>query len=108
MFRSGPEKGASDKESAALSSLIAAVGLTAFKLIVGSLTGSLGILAEAAHLGLDLVAAAVTFVAVRVASRPADRTHVYGHGEVENLSALLETVLLLFTCAWVVYERFGA
>ena len=93
-----------EKQSAALSSLIAAVALTAFKIVVGVLTGSLGILAEAAHSGLDLAAAAMTFFAVRFAVRPADRTHLYGHGKAENLSALFETLLLLLTCAWIVRE----
>ncbi len=93
-----------EKRWAALTSLFAAVGLTAFKLIVGILTGSLGILAEAAHSGLDLVAALMTFLAVRVSGRPPDRTHLYGHHKVENLSALFETFLLLATCAWIVRE----
>ena len=93
-----------EKQSAALSSLVAAVGLTAFKIIVGVWTGSLGILAEAAHSGLDLVAAGLTYVAVRFSDRPADRTHLYGHGKAENLSALAETLLLLLTCAWIVHE----
>lgn len=83
---------------------MAAVGLTAFKTIVGVSTGSLGILAEAAHSGLDLAAAAMTFFAVRFSSRPPDRTHHYGHHKAENLSALLETLLLLVTCAWIVRE----
>lgn len=93
-----------EKRSAALNSLIAAVALTAFKVTVGLLTGSLGILAEAAHSGLDLVAAGMTFLAVRFAGRPADRSHLYGHGKIENLSALFETLLLLLTCAWIVWE----
>lgn len=93
-----------EKRWAALTSLAAAVGLTAFKFVVGLLTGSLGILAEAAHSGLDLVAALMTFLAVRVSGRPPDRTHLYGHGKVENLSALFETALLLITCAWIVRE----
>jgi cation diffusion facilitator family transporter len=93
-----------EKQSAALTSLLAAVGLTAFKFIVGLLTGSLGILAEAAHSGLDLVAALLTYLAVRISSRPADATHQYGHGKVENLSALFETALLLATCVWIVSE----
>ena len=91
---------------AALSSVGAAVFLTSMKLVVGILTGSLGILAEAAHSALDLVAALVTFFAVRVSGRPADREHPYGHGKVENLSALFETVLLLVTCVWIIYEAF--
>jgi cation diffusion facilitator family transporter len=93
-----------EKRSAALSSLVAAIVLTAFKIVVGLATGSLGILAEAAHSGLDLVAAAMTFVAVRISGRPADRSHLYGHGKVENLSALAETLLLLGTCAWIFWE----
>ncbi len=93
-----------EKQSVALSSLVAAVGLTAFKIVVGVSTGSLGILAEAAHSGLDLAAAAMTFFAVRFSARPPDRTHLYGHHKIENLSALVETLLLLATCAWIVRE----
>jgi cation diffusion facilitator family transporter len=93
-----------EKRSAALSSVVAAVCLTTFKIIVGILTGSLGILAEAAHSGLDLVAALVTFFAVRLSGKPADEDHRYGHGKIENLSALFETVLLLVTAVWIVYE----
>ena len=93
-----------EKRAAALSSVVAAVGLTTFKLIVGILTNSLGILAEAAHSALDLAAALMTFFAVRVADKPADKDHQFGHGKVENLSALFETVLLLVTSAWIVNE----
>ncbi|MGQ9501740.1 MAG: cation diffusion facilitator family transporter [Anaerolineae bacterium] len=93
-----------EKRRVALSSVVAAVFLTLMKLTVGLMTGSLGILAEAAHSALDLVAAGITFLAVRVSDRPADREHTYGHGKVENLSALFETLLLLGTCAWIIYE----
>jgi len=93
-----------EKQKAALSSVLAAVGLTTMKIVVGVLTGSLGILAEAAHSGLDLVAALVTLFAMRVSSRPPDKEHLYGHGKVENLSALIETLLLLLTCGWIIYE----
>ncbi|MBV9228181.1 MAG: cation diffusion facilitator family transporter [Chloroflexi bacterium] len=93
-----------EKTVAALSSVGAAIGLTVLKIIVALLTGSLGILAEAAHSGLDLVAALMTFFAVRVADRPADATHNYGHSKVENLSAFLEAGLLLLTAVWVIYE----
>jgi cation diffusion facilitator family transporter len=80
------------------------MGLTAFKLTIGLLTNSLGILAEAAHSGLDLVAAAMTYFAVRVSDKPADEEHQFGHGKVENLSALFETLLLLVTSGWIIYE----
>lgn len=93
-----------EKRTAAATSMIAAVGLTAFKVIVGVSTGSLGILAEAAHSALDLIAAIITYLAIRISSRPADRTHLYGHGKVENLSAMFETILLLVTCVWIIYE----
>jgi cation diffusion facilitator family transporter len=93
-----------EKQSAAFSSVIAAVGLTIMKLIVGLITGSLGIISEAAHSGLDLVAALVTLFAVRLSDKPADERHHYGHGKIENLSALIETLLLLATCIWIIYE----
>ena len=93
-----------EKSWVATSSLLAAILLTSLKLAIGIWTNSLGILSEAAHSGLDLVAAAVTLWAVRVSSQPADREHPYGHGKIENLSALFETVLLLVTCCWIVWE----
>jgi cation diffusion facilitator family transporter len=93
-----------EKRGAALSSVLAAIFLTGMKLAVGLLTNSLGILAEAAHSALDLVAAFITFLAVRVAGRQPDREHPYGYGKVENLSALIETLLLLVTCGWIIYE----
>jgi cation diffusion facilitator family transporter len=64
----------------------------------------LGILSEAAHSALDLVAAVITYFSVRVSDRPPDATHQYGHGKVENFSAFIETALLLITCIWIVYE----
>ncbi len=96
-----------EKRNAAVTSVIAAVGLTAIKIIVGVFTGSLGILAEAAHSGLDLVAAIMTLLAIRIWDRPADPEHHYGHGKVENLSALFETLLLLGTCVWIIYELYA-
>ena len=80
------------------------MGLTGFKLIVGITTGSLGILAEAAHSALDLVAALVTLFAVRISGKAPDIEHQFGHGKIENLSALFETFLLLITCVWIIYE----
>ena len=99
-----PATGAHEKNSAALNSVAAAFLLTGLKVTVGLLSGSLGILAEAAHSGLDCAAAIVTYIAVRAASKPADQDHAYGHGKVENLSALVETLLLLVTCAWIIRE----
>jgi cation diffusion facilitator family transporter len=93
-----------EKSRVAFFSVLAAIALTSFKLIVGISTNSLGILSEALHSGLDLIAAVITLFAVRIAYRPADKTHNYGHGKVENLSALVETLLLLITCFWIIYE----
>jgi len=98
------EKAVREKKKIALTSVVAAVFLTSFKLIIGFITGSLGILSEALHSGLDLVAALITFFAVRIADQPADEEHHYGHGKIENYSALIETLLLLITCLWIVYE----
>src|SRR5512140_496302 len=96
--------GHTEKRAAALSSVVAAIGLTSFKIVVGTLTNSLGILAEAAHSGLDLVAALMTFFAVSMSDKPPDKEHNFGHGKIENLSALFETVLLLATSGWIIYE----
>jgi cation diffusion facilitator family transporter len=93
-----------EKKRVALFSVIAAVFLTSFKLSVGLLTGSLGILSEALHSLLDLFAAIITYFSVRVSDKPADQQHNYGHGKIENFSALIETILLLITCMWIVYE----
>jgi cation diffusion facilitator family transporter len=94
----------SEKRMVALNSLLAAIAITFLKLIVGLSTRSLGILSEAAHSGLDLVAAFITLLSVRVSDKPADAEHQYGHGKVENFSAFLETGLLLLTCIWIVWE----
>lgn len=93
-----------EKARVTLVSVGAAVVLTAVKLVVGLLTGSLGMLSEAAHSGLDLVASVITFFSVRIAERPADPDHPYGHGRVENLSATLQGLLLLATASWIIYE----
>jgi cation diffusion facilitator family transporter len=92
-----------EKQKAAKNSVFAAFGLTALKVVVGLTTGSHGILAEAAHSGLDLVAAAVTLFAVNKSGKPPDHEHPYGHGKIENISALFETILLLITCFWIIY-----
>lgn len=93
-----------EKTNAAAASLAAAIFLTTIKLVVGLYTNSLGLLSEAMHSGLDLVAAGMTLFAVRIAARPADTCHPYGHGKIENLSALLQTALLLITCGWILGE----
>jgi cation diffusion facilitator family transporter len=93
-----------EKRSVALLSVLAAVFLTGMKLTVGLLTNSLGILSEAAHSGLDLVAALMTLFAVKISDKPADETHHYGHGKVEGFSAFFEVILLMVTCGYIIYE----
>src|SRR5436190_16006600 len=93
-----------EKRAVAGNSVLAAFAITILKIVVGFTTGSLGILSEAAHSGLDLIAALVTFFSVRVSDKPADADHQYGHGKVENFSAFIETGLLLVTCVWIMFE----
>jgi len=99
-----PDSMRAEKRAVATNSVFAAVAITALKIVVGITTGSLGILSEAAHSGLDLLAAVITLFSVRVSDKPADAEHQYGHGKVENFSAFIETGLLLLTCLWIVYE----
>lgn len=98
------ETASKEKKTIALTSVIAAVFLTGFKIIIGFLTGSLGILSEALHSALDLVAAVITFFAVKFSDTPPDEDHNFGHGKIENYSALIETLLLVITCVWIIYE----
>src|SRR5258708_22741664 len=93
-----------EKRAVALNSLLAAIAITFLKLLVGISTRSLGIISEAAHSGLDFIAALITLLSVRVSDKPADADHQYGHGKVENFSAFIETGLLLVTCVWIVWE----
>jgi cation diffusion facilitator family transporter len=92
------------KRSAAQSSAFAALGITLLKLLTGILTGSVGMLSEAAHSFIDLIAAAITLLAVRVSDRPADEDHNYGHGKLESLSAGVETLLMVGSCIWIARE----
>jgi cation diffusion facilitator family transporter len=100
----GSEAMRREKRAVAGNSVLAALLITALKIVVGLATRSLGILSEAAHSGLDLVAALVTYFSISVSDKPADADHQYGHGKVESFSAFVETGLLLLTCAWIVYE----
>ncbi|MCY3412264.1 MAG: cation diffusion facilitator family transporter [Candidatus Heimdallarchaeota archaeon] len=88
----------------AFTSVIAAIFLTTIKLVVGIMSGSIGILSEALHSALDLIAAGITFFAVKSSKKPADKEYNYGYGKIESLSALIETLLLLITVVWIFYE----
>jgi cation diffusion facilitator family transporter len=93
-----------EKRRVAGLSVFAAIFLTGFKFVIAILTGSLGLLSEALHSGLDLVAAVITYFSVRISDKPPDKEHNYGHGKIENFSALIETILLFVTCIWIIYE----
>src|SRR2546425_8878171 len=95
-----------EKKRAALLSVGSAVLLVSLKTFLVVRTGSLGVLSEALHSGLDLIAAIITFLSVRMSDQPADERHPYGHGKFENFSAFVETGLLALTALYIVYEAF--
>lgn len=98
------EQGVREKKLAALGSVGSAVVLVSLKAFLAVATGSLGILSELMHSVLDLVAAVITYLSVRVADKPADADHLYGHGKVESFSAFVETGLLLLTALYIIWE----
>lgn len=93
-----------EKKLAALASVATAVILVSLKIFLSVRTESLGILSEALHSGLDLVAAVITYLSVRISDKPADADHTYGHGKFESFSAFVETGLLLLTAAYIIWE----
>jgi cation diffusion facilitator family transporter len=95
-----------EKKRAALLSVGSAVLLVSLKTFLVVSTDSLGVLSEALHSGLDLIAAIITFLSVRVSDQPADERHPYGHGKFENFSAFIETGLLFLTALYIIYEAF--
>lgn len=98
------EMHSAEKRRVALNSMLAAATMTALKLITGILSGSLGVLSDAAHSGLDLAGATMTFFSVRVSDLPADENHTYGHGKIENLSTIGEVILMAVSSVWIIWE----
>lgn len=96
--------GAAEKRTVARNSMAAAAVMTLLKLAAGIVSGSLGVLSDAAHSGLDLAGAALTYFSVRVSDKPADEDHTYGHGKIENLSAFTEAGIMAVSCVWIVAE----
>ena len=90
-----------------VTSILASVFITALKIIVSLLTNSLSLLSEALHSTIGLIAVVTTFFTIRKADSPADSNHLYGHGKAENISSLIETILLFTICGWIVYEAYG-
>lgn len=93
-----------EKRSVALYSIVASIAMIIGKAVVGVITGSLALLTDALHSFLDLSASIITYFAVRISDKPADREHHFGHGKVESLAALAEVLLLFITCGYIVYE----
>ncbi len=92
------------KKRVALFSFLVTLSLTFFKGLVGFFTGSLAIIADALHSAVDLIATGFSYIAVKISSKPADENHNFGHGKIENLSALFESALLFLTCIWISWE----
>lgn len=92
------------KSRAALLSVVSNAALVALKLGVGLVTGSVGVMSEAIHSGIDLLAAGMAFFAVRAASKPADEDHAYGHGKYENLSGMVEAALIFVAALFIAFE----
>lgn len=99
-----PSAWSAEKREVALHSMLAASAMTVLKLLAGLFSGSLGILSDAAHSGLDLAGATLTFFSVRVSDKPADENHTYGHGKVENIASFFEAGLMGISCAWIIWE----
>lgn len=92
------------KQRTARLSVISNILLVVLKLCVGIYSGAVSIISEAAHSGVDLIAALVAYFAVKKSGKPPDSQHAYGHGKIENLSAAFEAVLIVVAALWIVYE----
>ncbi len=99
-----PQTEVHEKKTAALWSIASALVLVSLKVFLSVSTASLGVLSEALHSGLDLLAACITYLSVRFSDRPADEKHPYGHGKLETFSAFVETALLLITALYIIWE----
>ncbi len=78
--------------------------LIILKVTAGIISGSVSIISEAIHSGMDLMAAVIAFFSVRASGRPPDRDHPYGHGKYENVSGVIEAILIFIAAAWIIYE----
>lgn len=92
------------KTAVAWLSVVSNTTLVVLKLIVGFLIGSISVMSEAIHSGVDLVAAVIALLAVRTSGKPADQEHPFGHGKAENISGTIEAILIFVAAAWIVYE----
>ncbi|MBA4395988.1 MAG: cation transporter [Syntrophus sp. (in: bacteria)] len=96
----------SRKVRVAALSVISNTTLVIMKLIVGLLTGSISIISEAIHSGVDLIAAIITLFSVKTSSLPPDKRHPFGHGKIENISGAIEALLIFAAAGWIIFEAF--
>ena len=92
------------KSAVAWLSVISNTSLVAGKLVVGLLIGSVSVISEAIHSGVDLLAAVIALFAVKTSDKVADEEHPFGHGKIENISGTVEAVLIFFAAGWIIYE----
>jgi cation diffusion facilitator family transporter len=85
-------------------SIISNSSLILLKALVGFLTGSVSIISEAIHSTMDLLASVITYFSVKISDRKPDEEHPYGHGKFENISGVLEALLIFIAAAWIIYE----
>ncbi|MHC9541504.1 MAG: cation-efflux pump [Vulcanimicrobiota bacterium] len=96
-----------EKMVAAAVSVASNTILVLCKIVIGIITGSVSIISEAAHSGLDLLASLIAFFAVKEVRKPADREHPFGHGKIENFSGTVEALLILFASVFIIHEAIG-
>jgi len=92
----------SAKVSIARLSILSNSVLIVLKLVVGIISGSVSIISEAIHSAMDLVAAIIAFLSVRVSDNPPDSRHPYGHGKIENISGVIEALLIFIAAIWII------
>ena len=90
----------------ALLSIVSNSALIIMKIVAGILSGSVSIISEAIHSGMDLIASLITFLSVRQSSKPADKDHPFGHGKIENISAILEGLLIFIAAAMIIFKAY--
>lgn len=95
------------KRNVALLSVLSNLLLVGLKIVVGLLVGSISIMSEAIHSGMDLIASLIAYFAVRTSAKPADEKHPFGHGKVENISGAVEAILIFTAAGWIIYAAVG-
>jgi len=92
------------KSAVALLSVASNATLVVLKIIVGVMIGSVSVISEAIHSGVDLLASLIALIAVRTSGKPADERHPFGHGKIENISGTVEALLIFVAAIWIIYE----